>query len=61
MRERSPFPALAAVPTMIAGIVAMNVDIVTELHWEFGNVAVNDLMLVITSVRCRAWTRSVRL
>ncbi|MFZ2176984.1 MAG: magnesium and cobalt transport protein CorA [Rhodococcus sp. (in: high G+C Gram-positive bacteria)] len=40
MRKISAWVAIAAVPTMIAGIYGMNFDNMPELHWEFGYHAV---------------------
>jgi magnesium transporter len=36
MRKISAWVAIAAVPTMIAGIYGMNFDNMPELHWDFG-------------------------
>ena len=36
MRKISAWVAIAAVPTMIAGIYGMNFDEMPELHWELG-------------------------
>lgn len=36
MRKISAYVALAAVPTLVAGIYGMNFDDMPELHWAFG-------------------------
>src|SRR3954447_7223807 len=36
MRKISSWVAIAAVPTMVAGIYGMNFDHMPELHWRFG-------------------------
>nr|WP_241895632.1 magnesium and cobalt transport protein CorA [Jatrophihabitans sp. GAS493] len=36
MRKISAWVAIAAVPTMVAGIYGMNFDHMPELHWRFG-------------------------
>ena len=36
MRKISAWAAIAAVPTMIAGIYGMNFDHMPELSWHFG-------------------------
>lgn len=36
MRKISAWVAMAAVPTMFAGIYGMNFDNMPELHWEYG-------------------------
>jgi magnesium transporter len=36
MRKISAWAAMAAVPTMIAGIYGMNFDHMPELHWVWG-------------------------
>ena len=36
MRKISAYVAMAAVPTLIAGIYGMNFDHMPELRWEFG-------------------------
>ncbi|MEZ5157245.1 MAG: magnesium/cobalt transporter CorA [Candidatus Nanopelagicales bacterium] len=44
MRRISAYVAIAAVPTMIAGIYGMNFDFMPELHWRFGYLVVLVLM-----------------
>ncbi|MCE1178710.1 MAG: magnesium and cobalt transport protein CorA [Micrococcales bacterium] len=36
MRKISAWVAIAAVPTMLAGVYGMNFDHMPELHWEYG-------------------------
>ncbi len=47
MRKISAWVALAAVPTMIAGIYGMNFQHMPELEWTFGYPAVLSLMAAI--------------
>ena len=47
MRKISAWVAIAAVPTMVAGVYGMNFDNMPELHWRFGYFLV--LSLVITA------------
>lgn len=47
MRRISAWVAIAAVPTMIAGIYGMNFDEMPELHWEYGYYIVVTLIAVI--------------
>ncbi|TGD88013.1 magnesium/cobalt transporter CorA [Mycolicibacterium sp. CH28] len=44
MRKISAWVAIAAVPTMIAGIYGMNFDNMPELHWQWGYPLVLSLM-----------------
>jgi magnesium transporter len=44
MRKISAWVAIAAVPTMVAGIYGMNFDFMPELEWRFGYPAVLALM-----------------
>lgn len=48
MRRISAWVAIAAVPTMIAGIYGMNFDKMPELHWEYGYFLVWGVIVVIT-------------
>ena len=43
MRKISAWVAIAAVPTMVAGIYGMNFDHMPELHWRYGYFTVLDL------------------
>ncbi|MYS76494.1 magnesium/cobalt transporter CorA [Streptomyces sp. SID5926] len=47
MRKISAWAAMAAVPTMVAGIYGMNFDHMPELHWVWGYPAVIALMAVL--------------
>ncbi|KUN00962.1 magnesium transporter CorA [Streptomyces yokosukanensis] len=47
MRKISAWAAMAAVPTMIAGIYGMNFDHMPELHWLWGYPAVILLMAAL--------------
>ncbi|MFJ8822116.1 magnesium/cobalt transporter CorA [Streptomyces sp. NPDC102467] len=47
MRKISAWAAMAAVPTMIAGIYGMNFDHMPELHWVWSYPAVIVLMAVL--------------
>ncbi len=58
MRKISAWVAIAAVPTMIAGIYGMNFDNIPELHWEYGYFMVIGLMLTACGLMFRAFKRS---
>jgi magnesium transporter len=47
MRKISAWAAMAAVPTMVAGIYGMNFEHMPELHWIWSYPAVIALMLVV--------------
>lgn len=47
MRKISAWVAIAAVPTMVAGIYGMNFDNIPELHWHYGYYAV--ILLIATA------------
>lgn len=47
MRKISAWAALAAVPTLIAGVYGMNFDRMPELKWHYGYYAILLLMAVI--------------
>lgn len=47
MRKISAFVAIAAIPTMIAGVYGMNFDNMPELRQEYGYFAVLGIMLAI--------------
>jgi magnesium transporter len=47
MRKISAGVALAAVPTLVAGVYGMNFDHIPELRWEFGYAYALGLMAVI--------------
>jgi len=48
MRKISAWVAIAAVPTMIAGIYGMNFDRMPELQWEYGYYVVLAAIVAIT-------------
>ncbi len=50
MRKITSWVALAATPTMLAGIYGMNFDQMPELGWTFGYPLVVGVMVVVTSV-----------
>jgi magnesium transporter len=58
MRRISAWVAIAAVPTMIAGIYGMNFDHMPELHWTYGYPAVLLVMATICTGLFRAFKRS---
>ncbi|MFJ3897012.1 magnesium/cobalt transporter CorA [Streptomyces sp. NPDC090083] len=57
MRKISGWAAMAAVPTMIAGIYGMNFDHMPELHWLWGYPAVIVLMAVLEMLLYRTFKR----
>lgn len=58
MRKISAWVAIAAVPTMIAGIYGMNFADMPELHWKFGYPAILGVMATVCSLMYRAFRRS---
>lgn len=58
MRKISAWVAIAAVPTMIAGIYGMNFDDMPELHWSLGYPAVLLLMGTACGLLYRGFRRS---
>jgi magnesium transporter len=58
MRKISAWVAMAAVPTMIAGIYGMNFDNMPELHWAWGYPAVLVLMAAVCLVLHRTFRRN---
>jgi magnesium transporter len=58
MRRISAWVAIAAVPTVLAGIEGMNFDHMPELHWTFGYPVVLILMAVICGLLYRAFRRA---
>ncbi|MBK9475968.1 MAG: magnesium/cobalt transporter CorA [Tetrasphaera sp.] len=58
MRKISAWVAIAAVPTMIAGVYGMNFEHMPELSWRFGYAAVLGLMAGICLLMYRAFRRS---
>ncbi|MET8245298.1 magnesium/cobalt transporter CorA [Streptomyces sp. NPDC005202] len=57
MRKISGWAAMAAVPTMIAGIYGMNFDHMPELHWLWSYPAVIVLMAVLEVLLYRLFKR----
>jgi magnesium transporter len=53
MRKISAWVAIAAVPTMVAGIYGMNFDHMPELHWRYGYFTV----LILIAAVCLALYR----
>ncbi|MCX5043730.1 magnesium and cobalt transport protein CorA [Aldersonia sp. NBC_00410] len=47
MRKISAWVAIAAVPTMVAGIYGMNFDNMPELHWTYGYPFIGGIVAVI--------------
>nr|WP_107065935.1 magnesium/cobalt transporter CorA [Streptomyces aureus] len=57
MRKISAWAAMAAVPTMIAGVYGMNFDHIPELHWRWGYPAVIAVMAVLEVLLFRLFKR----
>ncbi|MDQ0786074.1 magnesium transporter [Streptomyces sp. B3I7] len=57
MRKISAWAAMAAVPTMIAGIYGMNFEHMPELHWIWAYPAVIALMVVLELLLYRQFKR----
>jgi magnesium transporter len=58
MRKISAWVAIAAVPTMIAGIYGMNFDHMPELRWAYGYPLVVGVMALVCGSMYRAFRRS---
>ncbi len=58
MRKISAWVAIAALPTMIAGIYGMNFDNMPELHWHYGYFMVLGFMALACGLLFRAFKRS---
>jgi magnesium transporter len=58
MRKISAWVAIAAVPTMLAGIYGMNFDNMPELHWSFGYPLLIGVMVVFCVTLYRAFKRN---
>jgi magnesium transporter len=58
MRRISALVAIAAVPTLIAGIYGMNFQVFPELSWAFGYPFVLSVMLLACFALYRAFRRS---
>lgn len=57
MRKISAWAAMAAIPTMIAGIYGMNFDHMPELHWVWSYPAVVALMAALEVLLYRTFKR----
>lgn len=57
MRKISSWVAIAAVPTMVAGIYGMNFDHMPELRWRYGYPAVLLLILAVCFLLYRRFRR----
>ncbi|QKW05652.1 magnesium/cobalt transporter CorA [Streptomyces sp. NA04227] len=57
MRKISAWAAMAAVPTMIAGIYGMNFDHMPELHWVWSYPALMGLLVVLEVCLYRLFKR----
>ena len=58
MRKISAWVAIAAVPTMLAGIYGMNFENMPELRWHYGYYAVLAVMVAICAGLYRAFKKS---
>ena len=58
MRKISAWVAIAAVPTMLAGIYGMNFDNMPELHWSFGYPLLIAVMVAFCVTLYRAFKRN---
>jgi magnesium transporter len=58
MRKISAWVAIAAVPTLIAGIYGMNFDHMPELHWKVGYPLALSLMAVVCLTLYRLFKKS---
>jgi len=50
MRKITSYVALAAVPTMVAGIYGMNFEYMPELGWKFGYPLVVGSLVILTGI-----------
>ena len=57
MRKISAWVAIAAVPTMVAGIYGMNFDHMPELHWRYGYFTVIAFIAVVCLALYRRFKR----
>jgi magnesium transporter len=58
MRRISAWVAIAAVPTMMAGVYGMNFDHMPELSWRFGYPLAVGLMAGVCGALYRVFRRS---
>ncbi|GED97410.1 magnesium transport protein CorA [Gordonia crocea] len=57
MRKITAWAAMAAAPTMIAGIYGMNFDHMPELHWRYGYFVVIGVMVAISLTLWRTFRK----
>jgi len=58
MRKISAWVAIAAVPTMIAGVYGMNFEHMPELTWEYGYPSILAFMLLVCGTLYRTFKKS---
>ncbi len=58
MRKISAWVAIAAVPTMIAGVYGMNFENMPELTWQYGYFLIVGVMITACGLMFRAFKRS---
>ena len=58
MRKISAWVAIAAVPTMLAGVYGMNFDHMPELHWTYGYPLIVAIMVTVCLSLYRAFRKS---
>lgn len=58
MRKISAWVAVAAVPTMVAGIYGMNFDHMPELHTEYGYYVVMSFLVVVCTLLWRTFRKN---
>ncbi len=58
MRKISAWVAMAAVPTLVAGVYGMNFDTMPELGWQLGYPLVLGIMAVVVAMLYRSFKRS---
>ena len=58
MRKISAWVAMAAVPTMVAGIYGMNFDEMPELRWQVGYPFILTVMGLTVALMYRSFKRS---
>lgn len=58
MRKISAWVAIAAVPTMVAGIYGMNFENMPELHWQYTYFVVLGGLVVVCGLMYRAFKKS---
>ncbi|MGX1806881.1 magnesium/cobalt transporter CorA [Nocardia sp. NPDC055321] len=58
MRKISAYAAMAAVPTMIAGVYGMNFDHMPELKWTYGYPLIIGLMVLVCAVLYKTFHRN---